>query len=324
MRRASLVLLAGLGAVVAAWLIAHSASPRVTRWAPGAGERLIHGQLSARVFGGGAEVVVLLPGIAASGTFFGTAWDRLGVAATVVVVDPLGFGHSMTGATGGSRPGDSDVDAVTRSGIAAHCDAIEGLLAHLGLTDRRITAVGHSMGAALALHLADRRDRPGDRVVAFDAPLYVTRPEALGRVHGMGWFEALLSNGLLAERVCAWMCAHRSLAALLSVAVNPTMPVVVAREGVLHTWESYIGSFDAVVTSDAWVAALDRLDRRRVPVHLIDGADDPVPVPGRAAALEAAHPNVTAQIHPGRHDLPLSDPAWCAEQVALIVRKSAP
>lgn len=293
--------------LAASWVLVHASAPRVKRWAPGTGRRIRHGALSARVFGSGDEVVVLLPGIAASGTFYGAAYDRLGAAATVVVVDPLGFGESL--------PEDH---ATTGFTLEAHLDALDTLLADLGLDARPLTVVGHSMGASLAIHLAARRPAVS-RVIAFDAPLYRSREEALDRVHGMGWFEALLSNGPLAERVCEWMCDHHRIATRLSVLINPTMPSAVAREGLLHTWPSYIGAFDAIVTSPDWALALGILDSRGVPVFLIDGDDDPVPVPGRAAALSATHGNIRASTHPGRHDLPLAHPTWSAMQVEGLV-----
>ena len=303
-----LALLAVFPLLVASWLLVHASAPRVKRWAPGTGRRIRRGGLSARVFGTGDEVVMLLPGIAASGTFYGAAYDRLGDAATVVVVDPLGFGASL--------PDDRETTGFT---LEAHLDALDALLGELDLSTRPLTLVGHSMGASLAIHLAARRASVS-RVIAFDAPLYTSREEALGRVHGMGWFEALLANGPVAERVCEWMCHHHDIATRLSVLINPTLPSAIAREGMLHTWPSYIGAFDSIVTSPDWAAALRTLESRGTPVFLINGADDPVPVPGRAAALAPAGGNIRSSTHPGRHDLPLAHPTWSALQVEQLVR----
>lgn len=303
-------MIAVLALAAAAWAMLHAGSPRVRRWRPGAGVRRRSGALSARVFGSGDEVVLLIPGIAASGTFFGADFNRLGDAATVVVVDPLGFGDSMPDSRNG-------VPVVFT--LDSHLDALDSLLADLRLSARPLTVAGHSMGGALAIHLGARRPSV-TRVIALDAPLFLSHSEAIERVQGMGWFEALLSTGPLAERVCAWMCRHRRVAAMLSVLLNPALPAAIARDGVRHTWPAYSGAFDAIVTSTDWIGALDTLESRGTPVFLIDGADDPVPAPGRAAALAAQHSQVCASTHPGRHDLPLRHPEWTANEIARLLR----
>ncbi|MFP7834373.1 alpha/beta fold hydrolase [Marisediminicola sp. LYQ134] len=302
----------------AAWAALHATSPRVRLWRRGAGRVVaIHGTahstghgtaLGSRVFGSGDTVVVLLPGIAASERFFGEAWNTLADVATVVALDPLGFGtsrdHPLSDSFDGSRE--------------HHLAAISATLDALGFDDRPVIVAGHSMGASLAIQWAavDPRARA---VVAFDAPLYETRDEARERVGSMGWFERLLSNGPLAERVCAWMCAHRRAAAAIAVVGNPTLPIPVAAAGVQHTWPAYISAFDELVAGRTWIEALDALAAGGVPVHLVNGTDDPVPVPGRASALAARHATVTARTHPGGHDLPLVAAGWCSILVRGVV-----
>jgi pimeloyl-ACP methyl ester carboxylesterase len=126
---------AGRGALVATatgWGAWHLASPAVRRWRPGAGRPARAGRLRVREFGTGRPVVVLLHGMVAEGNCFGAAFDRLGVWARVVVPDLLGFGGSMvpTGLVSGPE----------------HLDALDEMLDHLGLSDRPLVVVGHSMG----------------------------------------------------------------------------------------------------------------------------------------------------------------------------------
>lgn len=55
----------------------------------------------------------------------------------------------------------------------------------------------------------------------------------------------------------------------------------------------------------------------RVPITFVEGARDPVPVPGRTAALAATLPHSTHRVHPDAdHYLPLTHAAWCAAQIA--------
>ncbi len=282
-----------------------SATSTAAMWRPGAGVQRQAGGLGVRVFGSGDPVIVLLHGIAASQAYFGSEYDALGQSATVVVPDLLGFGSSMRHDE--TNPQAFDVDN--------HIAALNSCLEELQLTDRPILLVGHSMGASLALRWAADGLADARGVIAFDAPLYLSRDEALLHVRSMGWFEALFSSGRLAEAVCAWMCRHRRLAAVVAVAITPGLPATIAQDGVRHTWPSYSGSFESVIVNSDWQAALAALAAASTPVVLINGESDRVPVFGRADALTVRHGNVVTVSHPGGHDLPLAEAEWCAGQI---------
>ena len=136
----------------------------------------------------------------------------------------------------------------------------------------------------------------------------------------MGWFEALLSQGPMAERVCHWMCDNRTVARGVAVAISPRLPVAIARDSVEHTWPGYIAGFDSLVRDPGWSDALINLALRNVPVRLVDGDKDPVPVPGRADELAERFANISAARRLGGHRLPLSDPIGCASIVAKVIR----
>ncbi len=261
--------------------------------------------------GTGDVVVVLLSGLASSERLWGGAYDVLGQHARVVAIDPIGFGASME-SPALLRPIDAD----------AHVDAVIAVLRELNLHSMPAVIVGHSMGASLALRVAARH-APTHAVVAFDAPLYLTDDEADERVRHMGWFEALLSQGPVAERVCLWMCENRQAARGLAIAISPRLPVAVARDTMEHTWRGYITAFDSIVKDAGWADALRTITARDVPIWLVDGADDPVPVPGRADELADTHPRVTAFSLPGGHRLPLSDPVGCASVVLAVLNQDA-
>ncbi len=130
--------------------------------------------------------------------------------------------------------------------------------------------------------------------------------------------EALLAgDGPLPRAACAWMCRHRTAASWISVAYRPDLPVPVARAGVKHTWSTYSSSINALIRDTGWYHALDVLARAHIPVTVAAGVADPVPVPGRAAALAATWTDVRHVTHPdGDHGLPLSDPGWCRQLIA--------
>jgi len=286
------------------WRWRHQRSAAVAAWVRGGGRQWPAGPLSVRVLGTAEPVLLLLHGMVAAGNCFGAAYDDLAERATLVVPDLLGFGGSMlvTGPT----------DAT------AHMDALDEALVALDLDRRPLVVVGHSMGGALALRWAARHvDRVG-AVVTFGAPLYRTRAEADEHVAAMGRMEALLAgDGALPRAVCGWMCRHRIAASWIAVAYRPDLPVPVARTGVKHTWHTYTGSMNGLIRDAGWQRAPRVLSRAGVPVVLVAGDADPVPVPGRAAELAAAWPAVTERRHPSAdHGLPLTHPVWCRRLIA--------
>lgn len=302
---------AALATVGVAWATAHLSSPEVRTWRPGAGDRTIVAGLGVRQYGAGDVLVVLLSGLASSERFWGAAYDVLGQRARVVAIDPIGFGASMH-SPALQHPIDAD----------AHVHGVLAVLHQLGLESVPAVIVGHSMGASLGLRVAARH-APTRSVIAFDAPLYRTHEEADTRVQHMGWFEALLAQGRLAESVCQWMCENRTVAQGVAVAISPRLPATVARDAVQHTWHGYVAGFDALVRDPGWEEALRELEARSVIVRLVDGIDDPVPVPGRARELARTHGNVAAISLPGGHRLPLSDPVGCAAVVLAALSEFA-
>lgn len=295
---------AAVTAAAAGWGVRHATAPSVRGWRAGAGSVHRAGLLQVRTFGSGTPVVVLLHGMAGAGNSFGAAFDRLGDSASVVVPDLLGFGGSMV------PPG--------RVGAEDHLDALDDMLIALGLSEAPLVVVGHSMGGSLALRFADRHRDRACLVVTLCAALYRDAAEADERISLMGPFEAVLAGDQRRSyRVCAWVCRHRSIAAWVAVAIRPDLPVAVARAAVQHSWDSYQGSLDGLLRAPDWEPALERLAARAVPVVLVEAGDDPVPVPGRAAASSRAEASVQHLVREAAgHQLPLSDGEWCAEVVA--------
>jgi pimeloyl-ACP methyl ester carboxylesterase len=288
----------------AGWGIRHATAPSVRRWRAGGGSSRRAGILQVRTFGSGEPVVVLLHGMAGAGNSFGAAFDRLGDSARVVVPDLLGFGGSM-------------LPPRQVSG-EDHLDALDGMLAALGLAQGPFVVVGHSMGGPLALRFAARHSDRVRTVVTLCAALYHDAAEADARIALMGPFEAALTgDGPLPERLCAWVCRHRAVAGWVAVAIRPDLPVAVARSAVKHTWDSYRGALDGLLRAPDWEPALDRLAGEGISIVLVEGGADPVPVPGRAAALAGSVVSVRHRVRENAtHLLPLTEGAWCA---ALLV-----
>ncbi len=242
---------------------------------------------------------MLCHGLTGSGDGFGGGFDVLASACRLIVPDLLGFGGSM------------DLDRSDFS-LEAHLRALDEMLAALGLDDAPLTVVGHSMGAVLALHWASSRPTTR-RVVSFCGPLYTSHEEAARHIRRMGLLERFYAlETPLAERTCALMCEYRVLAQWVAVAVSPEWPVRLARQGVLHTWTSYLGGMNGVIQRAGWLQALEALEAAQVPVVLADGAHDAVPVTERNLRLAERFRCVEAIQHPeAGHDLPVAYPDWC-------------
>ena len=264
-----------------------------------------------RVLGQADPVLLLLHGLLGAGNSFGSMYDELADRGTLVVPDLLGFGDSM------QRTGPFD--------IAAHLAALDTALEGLCLDRRRTVVAGHSLGGLLALHWAAQHVEHVDTVAAFAAPLYCSREEARRHVNAMGpLYRVLSGDGPLPAAMCAWMCAHRHLSALVAVAARPDLPVPVAKAAVQHTWESYTGVMDGVIAASDWMRSLETLAGSGVPVTLADGAHDPVLVRGRATALAEQMPTVRHVQHPrADHGLPLTDPRWCVGLLAELAQRES-
>jgi len=293
---------AGATLAAAGWGVQHLRSPAVRHWRPSTAAVRRAGRLRVRVLGGGESSVVLLHGIVGSGDYFGASYDRLGSDRRLLVPDLLGFGDSYR------------VAAPTGYGLPAHLDALDEMAESLGLAGP-MTVVGHSMGAVIALHWAARRSADVRDVVAFSAPLYLSSGEGLEHIRKLGHLEAMMAlDTALSRRTCALMCHYRRTAGWVAAAITPSLPVQLARRGVLHTWPAYQAAMADTVLGSPWQSALERLAVAGVPVLFAAGRRDPVPVPGRAEELAARYPKVSAEEHPwAGHDLPLADPLWCLD-----------
>ena len=85
----------------------------------------------------------------------------------------------------------------------------------------------------------------------------------------------------------------------------------------MHTWDSNRGPFDGPLQAPGWEHALDQLAAAGVPVVLVEGGVDQVPVSGRAAALAGAIASVRyVRRTDATHLLPLIGGGWCATLIA--------
>ncbi len=263
-------------------------------------DRLVAG-LRVRRRGSG-EPAVLLHGVGSRLEVFEPVTELLAGHLDVIAVDLPGFGASQPAAAGDG-------------GVVALADAVERLLAALGLG--RVHLVGSSMGGGIALELAGR-DRA--RSVTAFAPI------GMWRRPGLLWCRTLISSARRLARV-----------------VRPVLPALLAtrggRAGVLAAFyghplgvrvERGRADIEAFVAAPGTHAALRGFGHWRVPppgvlagvpITVVWGARDVVlPMRTQAARARRLLPAARHLQLPGCGHLPFpDDPAACLSAVLRTV-----
>lgn len=241
---------------------------------------------------GAATPVVLLHGVGLDRTMWGPVQSALATALDreVLAIDLPGHG--------------AESPIRTRVGLA-------GLTADVAARiPDRAHVVGFSLGALVGQRLA------------VDAPERVASLAAVSSVCRRTPDEAAAVAARLASArddfptsaeasIERWYPAGTTVAA---ETVEETRRVLLANDV-----ESYLYAYEVFATGDADVA--DELDRIRVPVLAVTGADDPGSTPDMSRRLADAVPGAIAVVVPGaRHMLPVERPDALAAALIDLVR----
>jgi pimeloyl-ACP methyl ester carboxylesterase len=259
-----LVTAAVAAAAIGTWQVAHRTSPLVRRWNPSSFPRRTAGPLSVLDSGPtgrpNEEVLVLLHGLGATGDYFGAFYDGLSRERRVVIVDLLGFGHSLD-------------EERTDFSIDAHVDSLDQALDALGLNETDVVLAAHSMSTAIALTWADRNRQRTQHVYLWGPPIYPAEAasRSVGKEYGpMGRLFALDTKW--AERACRINCMNRDVSGRMMALMAPRWPTEVSRDAGLHTWDAYHHSLRSLILDFNWSKVLPA----SVPVTIFHGADDPI------------------------------------------------
>jgi len=292
-----------LSVLLAALLFGWWLLRRRHHWQPPSGQQL-EAVLHLRRLGERGSPVLLLHGLAASGRYYGAAFDALADEHRLIVPDLLGFGRSPR------PPGGS-------YGVGEHLGALTAMLDELGI-DEPACVVGHSTGCVLALALADAHPERVAAVVAFAPPVYDSEARARQKLSRMSAMVRMLAlDTSLAAATCKFMCDHREGFAFIAPLLRPDLPVPIARDGVRHNWHSYSQTLERVILGSA---SARWLETTAAPVTLVAGDRDAIIDTKLLERVAAERDKVRFHQWRGRHDLPLSHPAAC---VALVRRAAA-
>lgn len=267
------VTLVVVGLVIGIWQAIHRTSPLVRRWHHSSFPRRGAGSLS--VLDSGAtgrddeEVLVLLHGLGATGDYFGAFYDGLSRRRRVVIVDLLGFGHSLD-------------EQRSDFGLDDHVNAIGRTLDALGLGASQVVLAAHSMSAAIALTWADRHRERTEHVYLWGPPIYPDAAAARSVAKEYGLMGRLfVLDTRWAEWACRVNCADRRLSGRMMAMVAPRWPVPVSSAASQHTWDAYHMSVRNLIIDVDW----SRLLPASVPVTVFRGADDSIGDPVLIAKL---------------------------------------
>ncbi len=287
-------MVAVVAAAVLCWQAVHRSSSLVRRWAPSSFQR--HGAEPLSVLDSGPtgrddeRVIVLLHGLGATGDYFGAFYDGLSRRNRVVIVDLLGFGHSLD-------------ETRFEFGIDEHVAAIDAALESLSVDGQRVVLAAHSMSAAIALTWADQHRERVEHVYLWGPPIYPDQAAAwaVAKEYGpMGRLFALDSKW--AERACRLSCMNREVSGGAMALMAPRWPTQLGRDASRHTWEAYHLSLRSLIFDFDWSRVLPA----SVPVTIFHGSEDPIGDRGYIAEIA---PGVTiVDVADSDHHIALQHP----------------
>ncbi len=250
--------------VVGSWQAVHRSSSLVRRWHPSSFPRHTAGPLSVLDSGPtgrpNEEIVVLLHGLGATGDYFGAFYDGLSRRRRVVIVDLLGFGHSLD-----ERREHFDLDD--------HVDALDQALDALGLMESGVVLAAHSMSTAIALTWADRNRNRTRHVYLWGPPIYPNESAAKSVASEYGLMGRLFAlDTKWAERACQINCLNRNVSGKMMAVMSPRWPIEISSDASQHTWEAYHLSLRNLILDVNW----SRMLPASFPVTMFHGINDPI------------------------------------------------
>ncbi len=256
--------------------------------------------LFSTVDGVGEPTLVFLPGIGATTRFWRyalTTGDGPALSGRHLLIDLLGFGRSP-------KPW------VTYD-VERHVAALRRVLADHG----RITLVGHSLGARLAIAYAAQYPEQVERLVLVSLPYFGDGE------HAKQYFRDKGANGWIWTHLVpmALMCLFsRRLLGWSFPYLITSVPREVAEDLTQMTWRSSTSTIWEVIYGYDLAAAVRRIPATTPFLCLHGDADDSAPLQ-RMVELQAVHPNCVIRVqHGATHQLPLTHQGWVRAQIASI------
>jgi len=233
------------------------------------GDRLFV-EVRGKAADGEAGPIVFLAGIPGTTRYWQHGFDPLGRDRRLLFIDALGFGRSPW----------PDCEYT----LEDHLGALRQTLVAAGAV-RRVRLVGHSFGAVLAAWYAARYPAEIEHLDLLGIPLFHGEWDARRRISATSVKGGLFSlNPLIGRETCKLHEAFGPLMTRTIPRILPKLPPDVARDALLHTWQSYRGSLVHVLLSKPAEIPLAQLGSK---VTFIQGREDRVTPMERVRAFAA-------------------------------------
>lgn len=293
--------------IIAAVVAAIEISARVTRASHNRRVDPLGERLYVKTSGSG-DPILFIHGLRGSGRYWEPHVNALAGDHQVIVVDLLGFGES---------PWPRDARYDTEEHIEWVRRTVEPLR-----RGRRMTVVGHSLGTIIAAEYAQRHRDEVSSLVLLNAPMFRSDEEARRRIRGMSQMAAAFSiNRFLAQGSCDLVCAFRPVLYQIAPVFEPAIPPHVARDAVLHRWESFDRTLRNVVLASRLEKALRTL--KGLPMTIVHGTGDDITPRERLEAI-AAETGARLVFIEGDHNIFLSNPDAVMDEIRQALNEAPP
>ena len=234
--------------------------------------------------------LVFLPGVGGTTRYWDSRVAPLASDYRLLLIDPLGFGHSP-------KPW-------TTYSVERHVAELHRVLAGRG----RVALVGHSFGALLAVAYAARYPEAVDGLVLLGLPYFGSEARALAHFRGGRVPDRwVMTNVALAAAAC--ILTRRVVGRALP-RLRPDLPPEVAEDLVQHSWRSSTSTIWEVVYRYDAAPDAARLPAT-LPVLVLHGDRDPTAPLDGVRRLMHRRPAWQLAVRPGGdHHLLLRDPEW--------------
>lgn len=255
----------------------------------------------------GEEIVIFIHGLTGSHRYWNQIRESLPKKYQIVAVDLLGFGRSPW----------PRIDYT----LEQHLVALDQTLNQFVGSGKKVSLVGHSMGALLALQYFRRHPEALDKIILLAPPLYESRADLMQRLQKSSIFVAAMSADPFVSSVLCHL--HEILGPLSVFIFRPFMkslPPEVVEDVTLHTWQSFNGSLKNIVATDKFDELIQNLPGQKV---LAVFGDEDVHNNLEKIKSQQRAGIFKIQFVPGGHNFPVERSKETAGLVETFLQKSA-
>lgn len=243
--------------------------------------------------GQGKTTLVFLHGLLGSHRYWNPVLNQFGDEHEVIAVDLLGFGDSP-------KP-------YLEYSVADHVEYLLRTFKEAGLSNQKFILIGHSMGAILALNIANSIKGQVRGLILINPPIVTAENDLKNdlKESSSKFMVGMTFNKTWGKLICA---IHEMMPILFYPMIrifDPELPSEVAMDVTKHTWESFNGSLKNILQNQRFFDLIENVSN--VPILLISSKDDPYSTMGELQNLKHRQ-NIEIKSFPGDHNFLLKSP----------------